>query len=343
VTRYFLLLIVAIAGFDFQSAASNIPAPAATPTEQSTQSDVELAEATKLMESAPKLFQAGQDKEAIQQTKRALEIRERLLPADSALIDNSLNYLGQMYVQTNNYSEAKTVLQRVLERREQKLGVDHESLTATIDTLAVMHFRLRDFKTSEKLYLRSLKIKELKFGLESPKAARGHYNLGEYYRIRGNYDQALKSYKQALLIIGKLDLIKTDDFEKITTGMRCVAYQTRQLDKLKDIEKILDPFASDSDPATGKIDEILNGKALRLPAPVFPDLARITGTSGIVVVRILIDEEGKVINASDMCQGSPYLTSAAIHAARKAMFSPTKVNGVPIQVSGVVVYNFVHR
>ena len=53
-----------------------------------------------------------------------------------------------------------------------------------------------------------------------------------------------------------------------------------------------------------------------------------------------MDEEGKVISASAV-GGHPLLQQAAVQAARQARFSPTKLSGKPVRVSGVVTYNFV--
>ena len=65
--------------------------------------------------------------------------------------------------------------------------------------------------------------------------------------------------------------------------------------------------------------------------------------SGIVVVKVTIDEEGKVIKAEDMCQGPHYLSEASVAAAYRARFTPTKLRGTPVKVNGLIQYNFVHQ
>ena len=65
--------------------------------------------------------------------------------------------------------------------------------------------------------------------------------------------------------------------------------------------------------------------------------------SGRVIVRVMIDETGKVISAEDLCGGPPYLSEASVKSAYGARFSPTIVSGKPIQVTGVIQYNFVNR
>ena len=83
----------------------------------------------------------------------------------------------------------------------------------------------------------------------------------------------------------------------------------------------------------------LNGKAISLPTPEYPVLARQANASGAVEVQVTVDEEGNVATAHAM-SGHPLLRAAAVTAAQKAKFSPTKLNGQPVKVTGVVTYFF---
>ena len=85
---------------------------------------------------------------------------------------------------------------------------------------------------------------------------------------------------------------------------------------------------------------VLNGKALSLPKPACPPIARQAHASGTVVVQVTISESGSVISAAAM-SGHPLLRAAAVAAARGARFSPTKLSGQPVKVTGVITYNFV--
>jgi protein TonB len=85
---------------------------------------------------------------------------------------------------------------------------------------------------------------------------------------------------------------------------------------------------------------VLNGKAISLPKPVYPAIARQAHASGTVVVQVTIDENGKVISATPV-SGHPLLRGVAAAAARGARFSPTKLSGQPVKVTGVITYNFV--
>ena len=83
-----------------------------------------------------------------------------------------------------------------------------------------------------------------------------------------------------------------------------------------------------------------NGRALHLPKPGFPGIARMGGASGEVRVQVIIGEEGNVIAAAAI-SGHPLLYAVSVAAARESKFTPTKWKGKPAKVVGVLQYNFV--
>ena len=84
---------------------------------------------------------------------------------------------------------------------------------------------------------------------------------------------------------------------------------------------------------------VLNGTALHLPPPIYPEAARRMRTFGMVTVEVVLDETGKVVSAN-ATSGPAILREAAVQAALKARFSPTKLSGQPVKVSGTINYKF---
>lgn len=84
---------------------------------------------------------------------------------------------------------------------------------------------------------------------------------------------------------------------------------------------------------------VVNGQAISLPKPAYPAAARAVNAKGSVSVAIVISKSGSVISASAV-SGHPLLRQAAASAARRARFRPTLLSGQPVEVSGVIVYNF---
>ena len=81
---------------------------------------------------------------------------------------------------------------------------------------------------------------------------------------------------------------------------------------------------------------MLNGKAIYMPPPEVPS----GEASGVVIVQILVDEQGGVVDAKAVA-GPPNLHAPAVNAARLARFNPTFMMGEPVRVSGTLSYNFV--
>ena len=85
---------------------------------------------------------------------------------------------------------------------------------------------------------------------------------------------------------------------------------------------------------------VLVSKAINLPKPAYPPMAKAIGAEGSVAVQILVDEQGKVISAQPV-SGHPTLLAAAKQAALQARFTPTLLSGQPVKIQGVITYNFV--
>ena len=102
---------------------------------------------------------------------------------------------------------------------------------------------------------------------------------------------------------------------------------------------------------------VLNGRAISLPKPDYPAEAKKDNAEGSIAVAITIDEEGNVVSAAAALNyqtakkmdendaepkpAHPLLHEAAEKAAMGAKFAPTQLNGQPVKVTGVIVYNFV--
>ena len=84
-----------------------------------------------------------------------------------------------------------------------------------------------------------------------------------------------------------------------------------------DIEEPPPPAATPTPPRAPISGGVLNGKALSLPHPPYPAIARAARASGTVVVQVTIDENGQVISARAV-SGHPLLQAVAVAAARRA-------------------------
>ncbi len=76
-------------------------------------------------------------------------------------------------------------------------------------------------------------------------------------------------------------------------------------------------------------------------APRYPQLARDAGIEGTVNVKVLVGEDGKVINATVLSSDvTPDMERAAIEAAMRCRFKPAKQRTVPVKAHVMIPFGF---
>ena len=201
--------------------------------------------------------------------------------------------------------------------------------------------------------------------LQNPGDAFEFYAKGAAYVVLKKYDMALVSFSRAI----------EQDPQKIIAYIRRGRLHSQNghfVRALADFDKAIqiDPllknahsnrgsaFSAKGDEARARADfaleeqlfpdqssgplNVLNGRALKLVTPGYPDSARRAHASGTVVVNVLIDEKGKVI-AAKAISGHPLLLDVSVRAAKDSLFSPTLLADKPVKVHGLIQYNFVAR
>ena len=76
--------------------------------------------------------------------------------------------------------------------------------------------------------------------------------------------------------------------------------------------------------------------------PEYPELAKRTRVSGMVILEVIVSEAGTVEDVT-VIRGHPLLNEAAIRAVRQWKYSPYFLNGEPIPVTATVTVKFVLR
>ena len=85
---------------------------------------------------------------------------------------------------------------------------------------------------------------------------------------------------------------------------------------------------------------VLMGRVKHMARPDYPESARASRLSGAVPVSVLVDVDGRVIAASAL-GGHRLLQESAVDAACRSSIEPVQLSGQPVQVSGVITFNFV--
>lgn len=74
-------------------------------------------------------------------------------------------------------------------------------------------------------------------------------------------------------------------------------------------------------------------------APVYPDIAKDAGVSGVVIVEATIDTQGNVGDVR-VLRSIPLLDQAAIDAAKQWRYSPTYLNGEAVPIRMTITISF---
>lgn len=87
---------------------------------------------------------------------------------------------------------------------------------------------------------------------------------------------------------------------------------------------------------------VLSSKLVNRVEPIYPEIAKKARVQGIVILKIVVDENGNVASVA-VHSGHPMLAPAAMEAVKKWRYTPTELNGIRVPVEGTVVVNFTLR
>jgi CHAT domain-containing protein/lipopolysaccharide biosynthesis regulator YciM len=168
-----------------------------------TDNDRALHDARKQFEEALKLLSGGKYDEALPPAERALEIRERLLGAESLDVAATLDGLGKIYTGRGEYIKAEPLFNRALEIREKVLGKDHPTTADSFNFLAELYIEQGKYAEAESFNRRALEIREKVLGKDHPDTANSFYYLAFIYQMQGKYGEAEPLQRHALDILEK--------------------------------------------------------------------------------------------------------------------------------------------
>src|SRR5205085_5185296 len=177
----------------------------------------------------------------------------------------------------------------------------------------------------------------------SAEVAGALHQLAQFYRLRGKNSDAEAAFSRAIALQTELAMqgIRLPQFERTLNDYYCFLYQNERID-IRAAEERAKRFRQ----ASGNQERysgIVNGRALSMPAPSYPAEASARHVVGIVIIKVTIDENGRVIKAEDLCGGYEPLVNASRDAAMHAHFTPTLLSGQPVKVTGTIIYRFIAR
>ena len=329
---------------------------------QRSPNDEELKEAQRLQESVAELFKQGKYDEALPPAKRALKIQQRLLGPTNERVAVSLNNLAEILLAKKNNDEAETLFGEALAIFEKTEARNAELIENVLDRLATIRFLKKDYSKAAALLERSLALGGKTSGSDNKRTAETMFELAVIYQWQAHYEKAEPLFLQSLKLKEKLLGASDPNTIKAMKVFACANLHSFQT--AKDLRVADEPFDENKAVITraycwlGEFDEkcadtpsdqyggrqgFLNGKAVRLPKPDYPAIARAQRLTGTVFISVLVNEKGDVIKARGVCGGNPVLTSGSLVSARDAKFTATTLNGQPIPVTGIITYRFIRQ
>lgn len=299
----------------------------------------QLIESHELTARAIKLFGERKYVEALPLAKRALELGETALgKTDPRLIAPLIN-LGDLYVATLAFDDAKKSFDRALSIAETNFGREDLRLARPLDELGYLMSKRGDYNKAADLFSRSLVIKEKLLPADDIEIARAAFALGDTYRKSHEYARAEPYYQQALRVYEKPERKGDSELVEVLKRYLIVLTAENKKDEAASVQSRLADLSAEAGVVEGGV---VNGWAVKLVQPGYPATAENAHVSGQVAVQVLIDENGKVISANAI-SGHPLLQGAAVAAAKASKFTPTLRSGVAVKVRGTIIYNFLRR
>ncbi len=322
----------------FLIAAAQTSAQNPTPSPLTAEQKASLSEASALMGRVLALHGARKFDEAIPLAQRAAELRKGVLGEQNPLVAESFSNLGVLYVAKEDFDRGEKHLRTALTIYESG-GEPTENMGYVLDTLALLRWRVADYDKAEAYAKKAIDLKEKVHGEQTAQFLDSVNNLVKIYDSAGRTSQ-----RNALIlrVISTLETAKdtVTDRQSLVTHY-CALRKDKQTPEVEAMTRRIETLlkwepANPSPMSVG----VVNGRAISLMRPPYPDEARKAHASGTVVVEVEIDECGNVASARAV-SGPGVLRKVSESAAKGARFTPTIINGTPIRVMGVIHYNFV--
>lgn len=148
---------------------------------------------------------SGDNEKALDYSKKALEIAEKLLSPDHLDVAMSYNNLGSLYFDKSDYALAMNCFQHSLSIREKVLGHADTDVAMSYNNLGIVYNQLGDNERALECFQKGLEIRKKLQGEDSLDTVAVIINLATFYAQKlGDNDKALELLMKALVIRQKL-------------------------------------------------------------------------------------------------------------------------------------------
>ncbi|RDW65098.1 hypothetical protein BP6252_10749 [Coleophoma cylindrospora] len=160
------------------------------------------------------LLGRGEYWQAQENSERGYYLRKKYFGPEHSLTLSSLRTLASAFQSLGEYSKAEQLYEQALETMERQLGPDDPRTLSATDDFANVYRTQGHFTTAIELYSRVLKSK-VESGSQDLDTLTTYQNLATAYESNGQYEEAERSYMQALT--GREKLLGKDHPDTLTT------------------------------------------------------------------------------------------------------------------------------
>jgi tetratricopeptide (TPR) repeat protein len=292
-------------------------------------------------------FEDGKFKDASRAAEQALGLSIEIFGREHNETAAIYSNLGEIYRAARSYDRSVENFEKAL-AIYRKLPANYEKKVAgSLKSLGIV-LALDGKKTKgEEVLLRSLANAEQTFGKEGEGILPYLQTISEFYVYAKELDKANEIYIRLYLTALKVFGEKSEKPDDIKDEWYCAMITSSKSGDLKKREnKFYEAIETEKKSSTkDRIEgEIVNGKALFLAKPDYVELPLQVPLrfqkGGLIPVRVRIDKEGNVNYAKALCGESQYLRQLSEDAAYRSRFKPTTVDGIPVEVRGIIIYNW---
>jgi tetratricopeptide (TPR) repeat protein len=274
---------------------------------------------------------------------QAVELSLKIYGTENAETAVAYSNLGTIQREKKKYKDSISSFQKANEIYLKLPNLKGNGLIESYENLAFSQYLNKNYDESTISYLKAIELSEVKSGKENKELFSPTLDLANAYSKNKKFEKAdeyyLKSTKLALKYFGRGSL----EFLRIDFLRSSNCERNKELDTAYNkARKELISEQVDSNSAEIINAGVINGKATYLAKPAYPAEAKANRLEGSFKVKVIIDEKGNIIYAKSDC-GQGILGEASENAAYESKFSPTTLNGKPVKIIGIVVYNFVAK
>jgi TonB family protein len=289
-------------------------------------------------------YRAGKFEDALKFAQQAVDLSVKVFGAEHAETATAYTNLATIYQARKKYKEAAANFQKALSIYRQTPRAGEKMTARVLNDLAFVYALDGDRKQAEQTYLLSLETAEKAYGKDSREILPFLKSFAEFYAFADKPDEAQQLFSRRYLLTAKYFPPDGNELQEIEDEYYChvslkPGEREKTLERNKKFHEVVRSVKASEKREILK-SGMVNGFAKFLAKPEYPANAKAKRASGTIPVRVVIDENGNVIEAKATC-GDIDLRQASEAAAKNSRFEPVKIDGQAVKVSGVLVYNFV--